>query len=503
MKSKRKPYIWFFTLAVLAMSSLVAQAQSGLRPRGDVNCDWEVTIADVNVLIDSIIGGANYHPFYGYAADVDGDKEYTISDINMVISAILGRELPPMPSYSGTLPVLYINTDGHHDIVSKEEYLHADWWLDAMGIEGYESIGSADAPLGTLIKGRGNATWIEKVKKPFRLKFDEKQGILGMPASRHWVLLANCDYWIGEINDVLPFEIGRRMGMAWNPRIEPVELVLNGQYIGLYFLTEKIRVAKDRVNIIEQNDMETNPELITGGWLLEIDNYKEPNRITLTMGDGRLLWITPQSPEDLSSVQRSYITDFLNKTNDAIYQPNKEDRTWENYIDIDSLAIFYMVNEIVDNIEAFSGSCFMHKQRGNDTKLIFGPMWDCGCTYYRWTPTYLFDDFIYENLPSFTAAKWIDEIVKFPHFQERVRYHWQQFYNSVYPLMDDFMDAFVAKIEDAGNCDFERWHRYGSEMITYRLNHYGKPAFHKKVAWLQTQWGDSIEVRSEQLEVRN
>ena len=145
----------------------------------------------------------------------------------------------------------------------------------------------------------------------------------------------------------------------------------------------------------------------------------------------------------------------------------------------------------------------MHKQRGDSTKLVFGPMWDCACTYYRWTPTYDFDDFIYENVPSFSGVKWIDEVAKFPHFQERVRYHWKIFYDEVYPAMDDFMDAFVAKIEDAGNCDFDRWHIYGSEMITYRLNHYGKPSFHKKVAWLQSQWGDSIEVRSEKLEVSN
>jgi hypothetical protein len=58
------------------------------------------------------------------------------------------------------LPVLFINTEGHRDIVSKdkEDYLHADWWLDNMGVEGYESIGSPEEPLGMQIKGRGNYT---------------------------------------------------------------------------------------------------------------------------------------------------------------------------------------------------------------------------------------------------------------------------------------------------------------------------------------------------------
>jgi hypothetical protein len=382
--------------------------------------------------------------------------------------------------------------------VSKEEYLHADWWIDAMDCEGYESIGSATAPLGMLIKGRGNSTWKEFAKKPFRLKLDNKQALLGMPSSRHWVLLANVGYWIGLINDVLPFEVGRRMGMAWNPRIEPVEVVLNGQYIGMYYLTEKIRVAKERVNIEEQADLETNPNRITGGWLLEIDNYKEPNRITVPMDNGKYFWVTPHSPENLSDAQRDYITDFLIRASEAIYLPDKEDRTWEDFIDVDSLAIFYMVNEIADNIEAFSGSCFMHKQRGDSTKLVFGPLWDCGCTYYRFTPTYEFNEFIYENVPSFSAVKWIDEVAKFPHFQERVRHHWKKFYEEVYPGMDEYLEAFVARIEAAGNCDFDRWHVYGSEMIPYRYEHYGKPAFHRKVTWLQSQWGGSGDTNNNQ-----
>lgn len=478
-------------LILFALISLTIDGHAGLRPRGDVNCDWTVNIADVNAVINAILNDTPYHALYTYAYDINGDQAINISDLNAVIGAILGDELPPMPAYSGTLPVLYIITEGHRDIVSKEEYQYADWWIEAMGNDGYESIGSADEPLRMQIKGRGNSTWREKEKKPFRLKFDEKRQVLGMPSSRHWVLLANCDYWIGEINDVLPFEIGRRMGMAWNPRMEPVEVVLNGQYIGLYFLTEKIRVAKDRVNIQEQEDNETDPNVITGGWLLEIDNYKEPNQVVVALGNNRKMWVTHHSPEVLSDVQRNYLQQFLDEASKAVYSSDKNDCTWEKYIDIDALAVFYLVNEIADNIEAFSGSCFMHKEHGDSTKLVFGPLWDCGCTYYRWTPTYLFDDFIYENLPGFTAAKWIDEIAKFPHFQERVRHHWHKFYRVVYPTMDDYLDAFATKIEDAGNCDFARWQRPGSEMITYRLNHYGKPAFHKKVAWLQTQWGES------------
>lgn len=475
----------FMTALFISMAG-----QGSLRPRGDVNCDWEVTIADMNTLLDSVMGGTKYHSFYTYALDINNDEEISIADINALIDGLLGNELPPMPTFSKTLPVLYINTEGYRDIVSKEEYLHADWWLDNMGIDEYESIGSAEAPQGTQIKGRGNSTWLNNGKRPLRLKLDEKQEMLGMPSSRHWILLANIGDWQGKVSDALPFEIGRRMGMSWNPRQEPVEVVLNGQYMGMYFLTEKIRVAQNRVNITEQEENETDPINVTGGWLLEIDNYyDEPNKITIMDGHQQPIWFTPHSPENPNNAQRDYITQFLNAANTAIFAPNKDDCTWEQYIDVDSLAVFYIIQEIVDNIEAFSGSCYMHKERGENTKLVFGPLWDFGCFYYRGKDEYEFDEFIYENVPSFSTVKWIDEIVKFPHFQERVKFHWNHFYHDVYPLMDDYLDAFVARINQAGFSDFDRWHDWGSDYIALRLNRYGKPHFHKKVSWLNSQWG--------------
>lgn len=479
-----------FVLLMMVSSSFCLSGQSGLRPRGDVNCDWEVTVADVNVLIDSLLRGARYHSFYTYACDVNNDKEINIADLNLLIDGVLKAGLPPMPSYSGTLPVLFINTEGHRDIVSKEEYLQAQWWLDAMGIEGYQSVGSAQHPLGMQIKGRGNYTWSDCDKKPFRLKLDEKQAMLGMKSNRHWVLLANAFNWQGQIENTLPYEIGRRMGMAWNPHMEPVEVVLNGQYIGLYFLTEKIRVEKDRVNIIEQKDNETDSTKVTGGWLLEIDNYTEPGNITFTEGNGTPFWVTVQSPEILSDVQRDYITDFLTTADSAIYDIDKSSTAWEEYIDIDSLAIYYIVQEIAHNLEAFNGSCYMHKNRGENTKLIFGPIWDCDHSYYDTKGDAQFDYFIYENLPSNWHSRWIGEIAKFPNFQLKVRQYWKHFYEDVYPSIDPYLDGFIAKIGLAGFYDYIRWPQYDcNNNLRYRLENYGRPFFHQKVAWLQSQWG--------------
>ena len=120
----KKILLLFLTITCALVN---VHAQDGLRPRGDVNCDWEVNIADINSLLDKILSGVEYHALYTYALDVNGDKEINIADINVLVDAIFGAELPPMPSYSGTLPVMFINTEGYRDITSKEEYIHADW----------------------------------------------------------------------------------------------------------------------------------------------------------------------------------------------------------------------------------------------------------------------------------------------------------------------------------------------------------------------------------------
>ena len=483
-----------FMLLLFLVSMQSSHAQSGLRPRGDVNCDWEVNIADVNALTGDIMTGRVYHPFYTYAHDINGDKEINIADINALINALFGEELKPMPSYSGTLPVLFINTEHHHDIVSKDEYMNANWRLDNMGIKEYASLGTANAPLTMQIKGRGNYTWRMYDKKSFRIKLDEKQPLMGMNSNRHFCLLAHPDDHLAFLKNTMGFELSRRIGLAYTPAQEPVEVVLNGQYIGLYFLTEKIRAGNHRVNIEEQQDYETDPEIITGGWLLEIDNNPEVGSYVFfneRAGSTDLKdWIAMSyhSPEALSAQQKNYIKQYLIRTNEAIYNTDKTNTEWEQYIDIDTLAMFYIVGEIMDDLEYFSGSCYMYKHRGDSTKLVFGPVWDFGNAFQRWA---IYDDirfnkFIYEQ-PSPFASHWIEEIAKFPHFQEVVKSQWRKFHKNGLDRwsLNEFIDRFVESIKPAFQANGKRWSRHD---INYQKKHF-KSFIHRKIAWLNGQWG--------------
>lgn len=131
---------------------------------------------------------------------------------------------------SGSIPALYIETENHAPIVSKTEYLNATYWLDPMGAEGIAALGSKAQPLPMQIRGRGHSSW-KGAKKPYKIKLDKKTAVMGMPKNKHWALLKPTE------NTVAGLQLGKLMNMAWTPSFRPVEVVLNGDYIGLYFLT--------------------------------------------------------------------------------------------------------------------------------------------------------------------------------------------------------------------------------------------------------------------------
>lgn len=389
-------------------------------------------------------------------------------------------------TYSGTLPVMFINTEGAVPITSKEEYVYADYYVDNMGIEGIENVGSQDAPQLMEIRGRGNYTWSDFDKKPYRIKLDQKTPLLGMKRNKHFALLAHPDDKLGFLRNTVGFEISRRLGLAWIPAQQPVEVVLNGDYLGLYMLTEIIRVEPDRVNITEQANYETNRFLITGGWLVEIDNYLEEEQVRTVEGNGNSIWSTYKSPELLSDEQRTYLTGLINTANAAIYVNDKTNNSWEKYIDPDTLACFYLTQELLDDTESFHGSCYWHKENGDSTKIMFGPVWDFGNAFHR-TP----NRFIYDK-PAFTQT-WIGEIAKFPHFQEIVLKHWNCYVRMHHKSMDEFIDDFIGKIYYAAMSDAARWPQYGNPDILNDRDTF-KSYFHSKYSWLASQWGEPSDV---------
>ena len=385
-------------------------------------------------------------------------------------------------SYSGTLPVLHIQTENNAAIVSKDDYVNATYYLDPMGQKGIQSIGSATAPFTMEIKGRGNYTWNGFDKKPYRIKLSDKQPLLGMTKSKHFALLAHADDSKGFMRNAIGFELARLIGMTWTPMAKPVEVVLNGDYIGLYFLTETIRVDKDRVNIVEQEDEETDPAKITGGWLVEIDNYNEDPHVTIREGGEHTMWITYKTPEVLSAAQEDFLTDEMRRIDQLVYGDKNSDRLWE-VLDIDALARFYIVQELTDNYESFHGSCYLYREMGDGEKWKFGPVWDFGSSFNRDKTQYLFEGDVWHN-------HWIPEICKFPAFKNYVKTIWDEFCTNNYIQIYSFIDQQKSRIASAAAADAKRWPQYGNADLANRVTKVAD-RLHKNATWLNKQWGSA------------
>lgn len=390
--------------------------------------------------------------------------------LTALLTIICSYSVKAADEASGTLPVLHIETENRKPVVSKTEYLTAGYWLDPSGCEGVEALGSESEPLPLQIRGRGHSSWSGK-KKPYKLKLASKTSIIGMPKNKHWALLKPTE------NTVAGLRLGRLMNMAWTPDFRPVEVILNGDYIGLYFLTETIRIDKNRVNIFEQKDQETDPEMIKGGWLVEVDNYVDDCQIYLKETPTLNLVIKYHSPEDLSDLQKQWLTDEFTDLNAAIYSTDKTSTDWENYMDVESIARFFIIQEVMDNPDGFHGSFYLHKDLGENAKWTAGPIWDLTC-YNREKTDYTFRSKVHYTINS----HWIGELIRYDSFCKAVGSAWKEVYPDKLSEIYDYIDSVVLPLETAWKKDCSRWDDNPEENVQFRTNRI-RTALRRNIEW--------------------
>lgn len=371
---------------------------------------------------------------------------------------------------SGTLPVLYIDTENHAPIVSKEVYLKAKYHLDPLGIEGVEALGSEENPLPMEIRGRGHSSW-KGAKKPYKIKLDKKTAVMGMPKNKHWALLKPTE------NTVAGLQLGKLMNMAWTPSFRPVEVVLNGDYIGLYFLTETIRIDENRVNIYERQDQETNPELIKGGWLVEVDNYHDEDQITIPECSNWNLTLRYHSPENLSDAQLQWLTEEFKSINAAIYSTDKTSMEWKKYIDVESMARFFILQEVMDNPDGFHGSFYLHKDLADNARWVAGPIWDLVC-YNREKTDYTFRMKVHYGF----TPHWIGEIIQYDSFCKAVERVWSEVYPNSLSEIYNQIDEIVLPLGSAWANDCARWNEDPTQTAQLRADRI-KNALRRNIEW--------------------
>ena len=404
-------------------------------------------------------------------------------------------------SPTGTLPLVYITTQDNRAITDTETQIPMNLYINPLQT-GYTALGSSNAPIEGTIKGRGNWTWRGFDKKPYKVKFTVKQKVLGMPNNRHWCLMAFADDYLGFLKTPAGFMLSQALGLRWTPRYVPVELVLNGRYMGLYFLTEQVRIASNRVHIQEQEDNETRPEFITGGWLVEIDNYETANNVVIyEANEEEPIMLSLKEPEEPTTVQRTYIETQLNALNDALYGDSPEELAQR--LDLEEAAKYYLIQEILEDCESYHGSCFLYKDRdslGVSDPWKFGPVWDFGNAYDRYKYAYQ-EAFIYVN-PTF-PQHWITQLAQWPEFQQKVQEQWYIFYHTHKEPIRTQIRELVSTISQAAKNDAAIWNgsqNYcsnqgdNSNMTEKQTKFFRR--YDWRIDWLYSQWGEGIRPAS-------
>lgn len=360
-----------------------------------------------------------------------------MSHFSLLLCSILTASVLNAASPSGTLPVVRVNTEEGKTVPDTREYYTPATF----------QLGDDDpVPIG--IRRRGNITWINYEKKPYKIKFDSKTELFDLAKNKHFALMAGAD---GQLHDVLGFATSRALKLPWTPSLYPVELVLNGDYVGLYQICETVRVGKHRVNIAEQNDLCEDPDSIAGAWLVEVDNYDDPGQVAVWQGDGNgMVRITPHQPEVLSAAQRKYLQEQIAELNRRIYLP---DDSWEELVDVRSLARFYIVQEITVNMEGFAGSWYFYKDDTPGDKWKFGPVWDFGVASIMFTDEI---DTLVKDVPYYNH-RWIEGITSHPHFMQIVKEEWTRFYTNYKGEIEDELNAYAAAADQAFALDQKRW----------------------------------------------
>jgi len=294
---------------------------------------------------------------------------------------------PPITSLNSNLPIVIIDTQGQtvqsdNEIVAKMKVVDKQVLPNSITDNEYTYNGYIH------FEYRGQSSlWNDWPKKSYNVELIDELGqnidsaLMGMPRGNDWALY-------GPYNDkslirnALAYEIGRRMG-RYAPRTAFCELLVNNQYLGLYLLIEKIRRDKDRVDIAKLKEDEISGDDLTGGYIIKIDkgDFDEFGWQSPYTTNGKpisFLWHYPK-PERIQPAQKSYIKNYVTTFENTLSSSYWNDYFlgYYRYIDLESAADYFLVNEFTKNIDAYRISTFLYKDKDSKGgKLSFGPIWD-------------------------------------------------------------------------------------------------------------------------------
>jgi hypothetical protein len=406
----------------------------------------------------------------------------TFTNSNLPIVIIVtenGDEIQDDLRVFGSMKIIE-RPDGNRNFVSDANILD---YLDYSGTISIEIRGSSSQELDK--KPYGFTTLSDD-----RIENDNVK-LLGMPKENDWILNSFA-FDDSMMRDYISYEMARKMGQ-YATNLKYCEVIINGDYKGLYALSEKIKLDDDRVNITKLSIDENTQPNITGGYLIQTDRTDDENPQAWYNNGAGYIHEKPNS-EDITSLQSNYIESVFKQLDQTA---NNSDiiNGFPAVIDVPSFIDYMLMAEITSNADTYALSTFYHKDRGG--KLRAGPIWDYNLTYgndllERWG--FYFDrshpdvwQFNYSNTGSYFWGDLFANPIYKCYLSKRFNEITDTGKAFNFDYISDLIDNTVALISEAVIRENERWNTIDdfSEEITNM-----KSWFKERVIWMQNNLGE-------------
>jgi hypothetical protein len=389
------------------------------------------------------------------------------SDFLCTVKLTLEERTSPSGFESSNLPIVVIDTHGQG--IPNDPKITADMGIIDNGPG--ERNSPADPFNGymgkTGIETRGSTSQTYP-KKNYAFETRKNNGdnlnasLLGMPPENDWILYGPfTDRSL--MRDVLMYRLSNAIGL-YAPRSRYCELVLNGEYRGVYALLEKIKRDGNRVDVSELHPEETAGDSLTGGYILKIDKWDgEGNdgfENSVELPDGSVRTAKYQyhypRPDSIVQEQKDYIQSFIRRFEETMAGPDFSDaeKGYPKWIDVDSFVDYFILQEISKNVDGYRLSAFLSKDKDSKGgKLHAGPIWDFNlafgnANYYDGWDT---DDWMVDVLEEFTPGDfyipfWWFKLAHERNFKNQASAKWRDLRAGV--LATDALHTMIDSIAD-------------------------------------------------------
>jgi len=414
---------------------------------------------------------------------------------------------------SSHLPIIVVNTNGQEIPNEDKITAHMGIIYNAPGEINYLSdpYNHYDGFIGIEIRG-SSTTWFPK--KQFAVETRDSLGennnvpLFGMPEENDWIF--NAPYTDKSLmRNVIIYKMARDAG-KYATRSHYFELVIDGDYRGLYVMFEKIKRDDNRVNISKLEPEEISDDDITGGYIIKVDKwdgentggwYSEPP--SDSYGGFYYQYHYPK-PDEIVYDQQQYIMSYMESFEQTILSDDfaNPETGYPSIIDWGSFIDFFIMQEITKNVDGYRLSSFLHKDKDSDDgRLVAGPIWDFNlgfgnADYYNGWDTQGWqveadlpnDDF---SIPYWWCTIWSDQ-----SFRWSVQQRWNSLRNNFLSnaSVNSLIDSLQSHIGEAADRNFERWPTLGQYVWP---NYYIGQTYQDEIDYLRNwiitrmEWMDS------------